>query len=139
MRWLVNITMKMQVSHFVGKVGTRPAEINLLLRLGGRLLRLMALLAIGIVNSLLVHHTLIYNVPPSIFLVLIFFHSKSYFSFQNISTALTETLLGYCSVLTKRERFIKMRAAFLALSSLHNLREDGGKKGSSHFDENLSF
>ena len=30
--------------------------------------------------------------------------------------------------------FIKMRAAFPALSFLHNSREDGGKKGSSHFD-----
>ena len=38
---------------------------------------LMALLAIGIVNSLLVPHTLIHNVPPSIiFLVLIFFTRK---------------------------------------------------------------
>ena len=27
-----------------------------------------------------------------------------------------------------------MRDAFLALSFLHNSREDGGKKGSSHFD-----
>ena len=27
-----------------------------------------------------------------------------------------------------------MRAAILALSFLHNSREDGGKQGSSHFD-----
>ena len=33
----------------------------------------------------------------------------------------------------------KMRAAFLALSFLHNSREDGGKKGSSHFDEKVSL
>ena len=45
----------------------------------------------------------------------------------------------YCGVLSKWEFFIKMRAAFLALSSLHNLGEDGGKKSSSHFDEKLSF
>ena len=45
----------------------------------------------------------------------------------------------YRSVLSKWEFFIKMRAAFLALSFLHNSREDGGKKGSSHFDEKLSF
>ena len=32
-----------------------------------------------------------------------------------------------------------MRATFLALSFLHSSREDGGKKGSSHFDEKLSF
>ena len=37
------------------------------------------------------------------------------------------------------EFFIKMSAAFLALSFLHNLGKDGGKKGSSHFDEKLSF
>jgi len=30
------------------------------------------------------------------------------------------------------EFFLKMRAAFL-----HNLREDGGRKSSSHFDEKL--
>ena len=44
-----------------------------------------------------------------------------------------------CSVLSKWEILIKMRAAFLALSFLHNSREDGGRKGSSHFDEKLSF
>ena len=48
-------------------------------------------------------------------------------------------LLDYCGVLSHWEIFIKMRAAFLALSFLHNSREDGGKKGSSHFDENLSL
>ena len=35
--------------------------------------------------------------------------------------------------------FIKMRAAFLVLSFRHNSREDGGNKGSSHFDEKLSI
>ena len=47
----------------------------------------------------------------------------------------------YRSVLSKWEIFIKMRAAFLALSFLHNSREDGGKKRAalilmkiSHFD-----
>ena len=40
---------------------------------------------------------------------------------------------------------IKMRVShqnescLLALSLLHNSREDGGKQGSSHFDEKLSF
>ena len=33
--------------------------------------------------------------------------------------------------------FIKLESCLLALSFLHNLREDGGKKGSSHFDETL--
>ena len=32
-----------------------------------------------------------------------------------------------------------MRAAFLALSFLHNSRENGGTNSSSHFDEKLSF
>ena len=32
-----------------------------------------------------------------------------------------------------------MRDALRALSCLHNSREDGGKKGSSHFDENVHF
>jgi len=32
-----------------------------------------------------------------------------------------------------------MRAAFPALSLLHNSREDGGRKGRYHFDEKLSF
>ena len=45
----------------------------------------------------------------------------------------------YCSVPSKWEISIKMRAAFLALSFLHNSREDGCKKGSSHSDENLSL
>ena len=49
-------------------------------------------------------------------------------------------IINYCSVLSKWEFFIKMRAAFLALSFLHSSREDGGKKGcSSHFDDKLSF
>ena len=46
---------------------------------------------------------------------------------------------NYCSVLSNWERFIKMRAAFHTLSFLPNSGEDGGKKGSSHFDENLSL
>ena len=32
-----------------------------------------------------------------------------------------------------------MRAAFLALSFLHNSREDGGNKGSSHFDRTPQY
>ena len=32
-----------------------------------------------------------------------------------------------------------MRAAFLALSFFHNLREDGGKEGSSHFDRTPQY
>jgi len=43
----------------------------------------------------------------------------------------------YRSVLSNWEFSIKMRATFLALSCLHNSREDRGKKGSSHFDEKL--
>ena len=43
------------------------------------------------------------------------------------------------SYLIESECFIKMRATFLALSFLHNSREDRGKKGSSHFGENLSI
>ena len=32
-----------------------------------------------------------------------------------------------------------MRADFLALSFLHNSREDGGKKGSTHFDKTPQY
>ena len=48
-------------------------------------------------------------------------------------------VLYYCNVLSNWERFFKMRAAFLALSFLHNSRKDGGKKSSSHFVENISL
>ena len=41
----------------------------------------------------------------------------------------TMKLYCYCSVLSNREIFFKLRA-FLAPSSLHNLMEDGGKEGS---------
>ena len=45
-----------------------------------------------------------------------------------------QTNVHYRSVISKWEFFIKMGVAFLALSFLHNSREDRGKKGSSHFD-----
>ena len=45
----------------------------------------------------------------------------------------------YRSVLSNWEFFIKMRAALLALSNLHDSRNDGGTKDSSHFDYTLSI
>ena len=39
----------------------------------------------------------------------------------------------------KMRDFHKYESCLLALSLLHNSREDGGKQGNSHFDEKLSF
>ena len=39
----------------------------------------------------------------------------------------------------QNEVFHQNESCLLGLSLLHNLREDGGQQGSSHFDEKLSF
>ena len=44
------------------------------------------------------------------------------------------TVLSY-----QNECFHQNESCLLALSVLHNSGEDGGKQGSSHFDEKLSF
>ena len=41
--------------------------------------------------------------------------------------------------LSFNESFHQDESCLLALSLLHNSREDGGKQVSSHFDEKLSF
>ena len=56
------------------------------------------------------------------------FHDKA-------RTCVARTTMVSCQI----ESFIKMSAAFLALSFLHNLEENGAKKGSSLFDETFTF
>ena len=62
-----------------------------------------------------------------------------------LESFLVQGILGNADVAGQPWCPIKMRvfrqneSCLLALSLLHNLREDGGKQGSSHFDEKLSF
>ena len=50
-----------------------------------------------------------------------------------------EVLLPLTTINALGGTCVSHESCLLALSFLHNLREDGGKKGSSHFDEKLSL
>ena len=75
------------------------------------------------------------DLSSSIIFFSCFIDSTSKCCFKFSAVFQMKGLFYYCSVQSYWVFFIKMRAP----SFLHKSREDGGKKGSSHFDKNSNF